>query len=401
MVSRFFLIFALAKLLTSTELGQFGLMVSTVMFCVLIVGADFYTYSQRELLARGPEGWSFVIQQQIKAQQFLYFIFLPLVLGVFIFGLMDWQYAGWLLLLLLLEHIAQEINRLLIAMQKQLLASLILFVRTGLWVLIIIPMMYFNDNLKTLNTVFISWGCGVFIAIILGVVSIRQVLPKWEKVSLDRKWIKRGLQVGSIFLISTLCMMGLLTFDRYFIESLTSTNILGVYVFYMGLVMGGFNILEPAVFSFLYPKMLASYKNNEKKEYKAHAKELVWSTMLVSLLIAFALLALAPTIVNWIGEPIYTMYLDILPILISVGFVYTIGYIPHYILYAKRGDKWIVTAHISAMIIFLGSVKWGYLGEGIRLVGFSLLIAFIWMFIIKTLGCFMSDRTENYLMEVR
>jgi len=68
MVSRFFLIFALAKLLTSTELGQFGLMVSTVMFCVLIVGADFYTYSQRELLARGPEGWSFVIQQQIKAQ---------------------------------------------------------------------------------------------------------------------------------------------------------------------------------------------------------------------------------------------------------------------------------------------------------------------------------------------
>ncbi len=68
MGSRFLLIFALAKLLSPTELGLFGLMMATVSISVLIIGVDYYTYTQRELLARPVEQWSFVIQHQIKSK---------------------------------------------------------------------------------------------------------------------------------------------------------------------------------------------------------------------------------------------------------------------------------------------------------------------------------------------
>ena len=182
MGSRFLLIFAIAKLLEPAELGLFGLMLATVSFGVLVVGADYYTYSQRELLARPPEQWSFVIQHQIKAQIILYGLLLPLQLFIFLFGFLDWHYAAWFFVLLIVEHISQEINRLLVVMQKQLIASWVLFIRWGSWVIVIVPIMYFFPEMRNLYTLYTAWLVGGLFAILIGIAAIYKVLPNWEKV---------------------------------------------------------------------------------------------------------------------------------------------------------------------------------------------------------------------------
>ena len=117
MVSRLILLFSIAKLLSPEELGLFGLMIATVLFSVIIIGADYYTYSQRELLSRPIEEWSTVVHNQIKAQVTLYLVLLPAQVFIFVFGFLDWKYMQWFFILLILEHLAQEINRLLISMQ--------------------------------------------------------------------------------------------------------------------------------------------------------------------------------------------------------------------------------------------------------------------------------------------
>lgn len=51
LVSKFALVFVLAKFLESAEVGLYGLLVATIAFVVGALGFSFYTYSTRELIA--------------------------------------------------------------------------------------------------------------------------------------------------------------------------------------------------------------------------------------------------------------------------------------------------------------------------------------------------------------
>lgn len=386
MGSKLILLFGIAKLLSPAEVGLFGLMLATVTFSALVIGADYYTYTQRELLARPAESWSFVIQHQIKAQILLYCILLPVQLFIFFTGLLEWKYATWFFALLLLEHIAQEIYRMLVAMHKQLMASWVLFIRMGSWVLVIVPLMFMNEQYRSIDSLYIAWLMGCAIAIVVGSNEIRKALPVWEKVEIDYSWLRKGFKIGGLFLLATLCFRGLLTFDRYAIEILGSIEMLGVYVFYIGIVMGAYNFLEPAVFSFLYPRMLQSYQMQEKEKYQKTFNELIYSTVILSVLLAAVIWFVAPILAKWIDKPIYSSYLSDLDIIIAAGFFSALSYIPHYALYVMKGDRWIVAAHISSMVIFFLSLSLLPLQNSIQTVAFALMLAFSWMTLIKTIG---------------
>ncbi len=397
MLSRFILMFVLAKLLSPTELGLFGLMLASISFCVLLVGADFYTYSQRELLALVPEKWSYVVQQQIYAQLILYLIFsLPLVL-IFFFDLLNWQYAMWFFLLLLIEHISQEMIRLLIAMQKQVVASIVLFFRMGFWVIFALPLMAINSELNNLDTIFISWFLGGVISIIIGTFYITKAIPIWVKVSMDINWIKKGFKVGGLFLLATLCFRGLLTFDRYAVEYLANPEMVGVYFFYIGIILGTYNFLEPAVFSFLYPRMLQAHHSLDIKKFNKVLLELKISTVLISVVLGITIYVLTPIAINWVGKAVYEQYLPHLYIFILIGLVYAIGHIPHYALYAMKGDKWIIIAHVSSLLIFFVAILGLNSLDPIKSVSIALLISLLWIGFVKTSGYYFYRQNFNKL----
>ena len=399
MGSKLALVFGVAKLLEPAEVGLFGLMLATVVFSVLVIGADYYAYVQRELLARPAERWSFVIQHQIKAQFILYGVLLPAQLLIFVMDLMAWEYAVWFFALLVLEHVAQEINRLLVAMHKQLMASWVLFIRMGSWVIVVLPLMFFNEQYRNLETLYMAWLIGCALAIVVGVSAIKKMIPVWEKVETDYVWLKKGFKIGGLFLLATLCFRGLLTFDRYAVEILGTIEMLGVYVFYIGIVMGAYNFLDPAVFSFLYPRMLQAYQMKEKGKYQKAFKELVVTTIVISLFVAVIIWFAAPLIISWINKPIYTHYQSELVLLIASGFVYAIGYIPHYALYAMKGDKWIVAAHISSIIIFFLSLALVSVVNSIQAVALALFLAFGWMALIKIIG-FVKTKQHSMLLNM-
>jgi len=392
---KFVLIFALARMLTPSDVGLYGLITATVSFSILLIGADYYTYSQRELLARPLEQWSFVIQHQIKALLILYAVFIPIHSLLFVVGFIDWKYAVWFFLLLILEHVAQETYRLLVAMHKQLTASWIFFIRFGSWVFLLLPLMYFNAQYQNLETLFSVWMVGSLLSIIVGSVAIKRILPNWDRVKTDYAWLKKGFKVGGLFLLSTLCFKALLTFDRYSVEALGSIEMLGVYVFYIGIVMSAFSLLEPAVFSFLYPRMLQAYQAKHMVKYQNLLKELAVSTVGVSFILALIIWYVTPLIILWVDKPIYSSFLSDFIYIIIAGFIFAIGHIPHYALYAMKKDKWIVSSHITAIGIFFTALTLLHYKSGIKVVALALLFSFAWVAIVKTFGYVIASK--NYL----
>ena len=169
LASRFVLLFVLARLLAPVEVGLYGLVTATVSFSVLMIGGDYYTYSQRELMSRPREEWGFVLQHQVMAIAMLYVVLVPLQGLVFVFDLLPDSIFLLFFALLLVEHLAQELNRLLVAMQKPLSASWVLFVRSGLWIWVMVPLMWNMPALQNLETVFMAWFIGSFLSIFLGI----------------------------------------------------------------------------------------------------------------------------------------------------------------------------------------------------------------------------------------
>lgn len=383
MGSKFALVIILARVLLPSEIGFYGLFSATIGFCVLVIGGDYYTYSQRELLGQEKSRWSFILQHHAIAVLILYIILLPGLLIIFVYGLMPWSSIYWFFAILLAEHVAQEINRFLTVMHHQLLASIVLFIRVGAWVWIVLPLMWLMPMFCMLETIFVAWLVGCVTAIVFGCVIIWKELTPWRSWPVNWGWLRKGFTIGSFFLIGTMCFRALLTFDRYSVEALVGSDLLGVYVLYMGMAMAVISVLDPAVFSFLYPKLVAANLQNDTPLYNNLMRELFWSSTLVSAFIAIIVALISPYVLEWTGRSLYLQHIHILWLLLFMSFVYAVGMVPHYGLYAHSADKSLLMAHLSSLAIFLGVLIPASKLFPFEATALSLISAFSWMGMYK------------------
>lgn len=389
--SKFVLVIFLAKLLEPAELGIYGLFVATVGFSVLVIGGDYYTYSQRELLSNSRARWSFILQHHVVAMLVLYIVLLPAQLLIFYFNLLPKHLAIWFFILLIGEHLSQEINRLLIAMQRPLLASVVFFIRSGAWGFVLFPIMWLYKQFRTIEIVFALWTIGCITAILCGGILVWRESRPWKYWKLDTAWLKRGFSVGVTYLAATVCFKALLTVDRYTIELFAGADFLGVYVIYIGMAMTVVNILDPAVFSFLYPPLVRAYREGDYSVYRKLMRELTFSAVGLSFIIAVMIALLAPYVFEWISRPIYAEHLPILWLLLSMMMIYAVGMVPHYGLYAKGADKVIVFAHISSLMVFGAVIIALAKAMPFAATACALIAAFSWMGMVKYC-CYISAR---------
>lgn len=383
MVSRFALVIVLARLLSPAEVGTYGLFAATVGFSMLAIGGEYYNHSQRELLSEPRSRWSFVLQHQVIAALLLYTVLLPAQFCIFVFGLLPWPLAGWFFVLLIGEHLAQEINRLLIAMQRQLLASAVLFLRMGMWIWALLPLMWLKPSYRYIEIVFSGWLLGLILAVILGVFAVWREARPWRYWLLDWSWLRRGFAVSFFYMIATLSFRALQTFDRYAVEFLTDKDLLGVYVLYTGMAMAVISVIDSGVFFFLYPKLVAARRQGDIAIWDKLMRELAWSALAVGLGVVLLIGLLAPWISTWIGKPLYAAHINLLWMLLMMALLYAMAMVPHYGLYSIGLDKVIVHANLSALIVFFATLAAAASMFPAEATPLALIFAFIWMGIYK------------------
>lgn len=353
LASKFFLILFLAAFLEPEDLGLYGLLVATIAYAIYPLGFDFYTYSTRELIKFERSSWGRVIRDQGVLHLALYAAVIPLMIFIFVAGLLPWYLFGWFFVLLILEHINQELMRLLIAMSEQLTASIILFLRSGSWAIIITIWMLFEPSMRTLESVLAAWVCGGSIALILAFYRLYCLNIKLESVRVDWHWIIRGLKVAVPFLLATLAIRAVFTIDRYWFEELRGLDVLGAYVLFMGMANALLAFLDAGVFSFSYPKLIESYNKKEYSVFRLGLKNMVMQTLFITVIFTVISVFAVEPFLKLIDKPFYIENLDIFYWSIGVLILYSVSSIPHYGLYAQGYDKSIVFSHFLALFVFL------------------------------------------------
>ena len=352
LVSKFALIFVLAKFLEPAEVGLYGLLSATVFYVLFALGFDFYTFATRELIVADRRNWAGMLRDQGVFYGITYTALLPLCLLLFWLGFLPWKLAIWFFPLLALEHLAQELNRLLVAISEPLWASIVLFVRSGVWAIIAALWMWLDPAQRTLGFVLAAWTSGVLLSCLLGASRLRGFNRASLQRAIDWPWIRRGIRVAFPFVLATLSLRGLYTVDRYWIEALGGLEQLAAYVLFVGIANAIMSFLDAAVFTFAYPALIASAGKGDRTTFDRQMRRLGQHTLVVTLGLAIAAILCAGPLIDWLDRPSYTQHFGLLYWTVLAAALSGISMIPHYGLYARRKDRPIIFSHLASLPIF-------------------------------------------------
>ncbi len=386
LVSKFVLIFVLAKFLEPADVGLYGLLAATVAYVLMALGFDFYTYSTRELIVTDRRDWAALLRDQGIFYGFTYTALLPVCLLIFWAGFLPWNLAAWFFPLLALEHLAQELNRLLVAMSEPLWASVVLFIRQGLWAIAAALWMWLEPAQRSLDFVLLAWVLGVLGACGLGALRLRQLDGASLSRPVDWRWIKRGMQVAFPFVLATLSLRALYTVDRYWIEAIANLEVLAAYVLFVGIANAIMSFLDAAVFTFAYPALIAVAGKGDRQGFDAQMRRLGIQTVLAAAALSASALVLAGPVVDWLQRPSYAAHFPLLYWTVLAAALSAISMVPHYGLYARRQDRPIVLSHLASLPVFAVSAL--ALGSALQeaAVPAAMAIAFLFLLASKSLA---------------
>lgn len=355
LISRYLLFFCLALYLRPEDVGLYGLIAATVGYASLAVGLDFYLYANREFKQADDAHKRPILRRSLRVYAGTYLLVLPLLTMLFAGGLLPWHLAGLFYAVLVLEHMGQEAYRILVMMEKTLLAGWVLFLRLGAWAMIFSIAMALNEEFRNLEMLLVSWCIGAFLSVFFAIGPIIKNSRSSQETPLENDWLVSGLKVAIPFLIGTLCLRGVVTIDRYLVEIFNSREVLGVYVFFAGMAAALPAFLEAGVFSFLSPKLIGASRVGDGNLFKNIFIKILKDTLTVS--VPFILLGVlsASLIVLFLPNQIYADNVVIFYLCLSAQIPLSLSMVYHFALYARRHDRSIIQSHVVSFAVFIAA----------------------------------------------
>ncbi|MAI33819.1 MAG: hypothetical protein CMM07_19390 [Rhodopirellula sp.] len=348
---KFAFILSLAVFLPPEKVGLYGLITVTVFYSIYFVGFEFYTYSTRDMVARPTAEWSGLLTSQLVFFSLMYLVVLPASSILFVMGMLPWAVMASFVCLVVLEHLSTELMRLLIAIEKPLLATLIIFIKQALWAICFTFAMWLDPEFRNISDLLLFWIIGAFSSILVGVWPLLKLNWAGAFSRLDWRWVKAGVTIAVPLLLSSVAVRSLFTFDRYAFEALNGLALLGAYSVYMGVASAMLSFMESGVFVFYYPRMMKAYKENNISEFQAFYRKLARQSILwLSVLTAGAGLA-GIVIFPLLEERVYAANLPLFAGVVIAMAIFIIGYIFQYGLYTTTRDGSIIAANVVGLIV--------------------------------------------------
>lgn len=353
LMSRFLLMFFIAKFLSPGSLGLYGIFSTTILFSLYVVGLDFYIYSTRELIISERKTWGRFLASQFKLSLILYLFYLPLMFLVFYYKFMPINIFPYFVIILILEHLCQEIQRVLIAAQKPIVANIGLFLRNGFWPLLLIALYLFKLVHVDIGLIFELWIFGDALAVLFYVYYLLKLNISGWRGKTDWSWVVNGIKISLFFLVGTLALRFNSVSERYWMQYINGLELVGVYSFFIGINSIISSFIDAGVVSFLYPKMIKAKSDNDSEKYKKIRKKLSVQIFIWTGVLTFASLMLINQVLLFIDKNEYYAHIGMYYITLTSAAIACIGLIPHYDLYARKKDRVIVYTHVISLIVFL------------------------------------------------
>jgi O-antigen/teichoic acid export membrane protein len=346
--------------------GEYSLLSVTILLLVYVLGADFYSYANRELLNPGAH------KQQIIFNQFLFYsvlyvILFPLVYWVYKYLGFSSQYFYLFYFVLITEHLGFEFYRLLFIFKKPLAANINLFLRNGLWVFAVVYLLFLKEDVN-IPLILQYWLVGNLAGLFFSLLIVTKKRDKILRSAFvpDWKWIKKGIFISTPYILGTIAYKTIEFADRYMIDYFMDKKAVGVYSFFANMANVMNIVLFTLVVSVLYPYLVEGIMENNKQKtneyFTRFKKEVInWS---IGLLVVLSILL--PILLIIINKTEYLSDFYVFLLLALSNFFLNLSFLYHYILYAHKKDWLIFKATLVGAIIniLFNFILIPYLGIG-------------------------------------
>ena len=349
--SKFLLSIYLVKFLSLEANGEYGIFVATISMLTYVLGLDFYSFNNREILQENSSESGKKIKNQFFLFTIVYLIVLPLLYVLGLFDFIGEKYVFLFYLILIFDHISIELYRLLVVFSKPIQANMNLFLRTGIWILVLI-FAWHNDfeELKNLKSVFNFWMIGSFLSVAYSIFSLSTTgisIPWREKI--ETKWILAGLKIATPFFIATLSYKTIQFADRYMVEFYLGTKQTGVYYFFSNISMLIETFVQTTVVMIYSPQLIASLKKDKPFQiniFKTFSKEIV----IYSVLALVSVCAIIYPLLYIVEKTELFLSISVFFVMVTTRFIFNISLIYHFKLYVAKKDRIIMTSTLVAVL---------------------------------------------------
>lgn len=383
MAAKFILILFIGKHLSIGTLGEYGLFTATITLSLYVLGLDFYAYSTREIIAASRDNRICLIKDQFVLYLLMYVIFLPLLIVVFLSHMLSWKYLVYFYIILIFEHLSQELFRIFIAINEPLFANAMLFVRSGIWVYTLLILWQMDAmQVEDLTPVWRGWAAGAFLSVLFAVMKLKNDLGgpgDWKRV--DWRWVVTGVKLSIPFLIATIAYKVIEFSDRYMIEYFIDTEKVGIYTFFSGVA----NVVYISVFTLVtmhyYPRLIEEHQTEQfglfERTTKLFARKTLYGSLLFSVIMAFMI----SPVLSYLGKAELQDSIGTLWILIVANVVLNLSSISHYVLYAAKEDKILRNSAVAGAVtnIVLNLILIRFYGIAGAAAATAASFALIWM----------------------
>lgn len=401
LVAKFGLLALMAVLLAPSEVGQYGLLTAAIGWTMYFVGWEFYTFSMREIIAQGAGHVRAIARNQAVLYGATYLAIAPVVVVVFSTGLLPSRYGAWFAVLLVIEHLGLEVGRALLSLSRPLLASVMLFLRGGLWCIAAAGAMLAIPELRHLDFILVSWTIGSGLGLLVGLASLYRITERGPAQGIDWRWIGKGLTVALPLMVASLSIRGLFTIDRIWVERLGGGDVLGAYVLFISVATAILSFVDAGIIDFAYPRVVKTAKTGNATEFRSEMRRLEWSVGLAVLVLSVGCWLGFVLFVRFLPNPVYQQNLGLLAPIVLAMALYGVSAVPHVALYAHDRDRIIVASQVVALGVFFAVVFTLGPPLGVVAVPAALIASFVTILLWKTLAYLALQRRLAALSEGR
>lgn len=358
LAAKFLLVLFMVNYFKPAELGLYGVMAAIVAYAIFFLGLEYYNYTSRALVAVSESEQVLVIRDQLILYALNFVILTPFFYLFFHFQIVPIKLCFWFFLIVMVEHISNELMRIFIALARPHLANILFFVRQGLWIYVLLSIFYLYPESRIFNLVFIGWAAGATLSIFIG-FSALSYLP-WKSIwHHPVRWseIQEGLKISRPFMISAFCALSLLYIERFFVSYYCGLRAVGVYTFYAGLSITLHTLINTGVSRMRLAHLIGAWKENNPELFYQEAMQMLKYTLIFVVLFSIMSLCFVYPFINLIRKPIYLDHINIFYFLIFAAACRSIADVPLYTLYAQHKDKLILAINLSAFsTLVLGNI---------------------------------------------
>lgn len=384
MGGRFLLIFFIGKYFSTEDLGLYGIFFTTVTLALFLIGFDFYTFSNREVLYAKEEDRLTLLRNQLVFYGITYTVFLLPLLLIFFYHVLPMHYILLFYIILLFEHLSQELYRLFTILSEPIFANWLLFLRSGSWIyaLIVFFLMMPSVN-QSLDMIFWGWVIGSGVSVVVGFAKIFKLYKGHTLQPLKRSWFVAGLKVCSFYFFSTIALKTIEFANRYMIEYWCDLKSVGIFTFYSQIA----NMINVVIFTLflmiVYPKLIVAVNQGEVSEYNRLKLFIMKKVGIYSSILGVFTAVLIHPILYFINKQEYYQEIFTFYVLILSNIFLNISLVYHYVLYAFKKDRSLfIATTVCAVFSVLFNLVFIAL-FGIKGAAFALLLSYVTLTLMK------------------